>query len=160
MKEKRGQAWGFDLIIGAILFIIGVLGFYFFAINSQQEQANKLEELNYAASSITDNLLSEGLPNNWNLTTVVRLGITNNDNINQTKLDMFQNLSIQNYALTKRLLNTEKEYYIIFKLPVIANNQTITWIGKTPQNQSNLVKQTRLSAYNDKPITIEVYAWD
>jgi hypothetical protein len=160
MSKKRGQAWGFDLIIGAVVFVVGVLGFYFFSINSQQEQSNKLQELNYAATSIADNILSEGLPSNWNQTKVIRIGITNNNKINQTKLDMFYNLSVTNYALTKSIFNTNKEYYVVFKTTVYINNQSITSIGKTPQNQKNLIKQTRLSVYRNKPITLEVYAWD
>jgi len=160
MNKKRGQAWGFDLIIGAVLFIIGVIGFYFFAINSQQEQSNKLEELNYASSTVADNLLSEGLPGNWNSSSVIRIGITTENKINQTKLDQFYNLSVQDYQLTKSLFNTNKEYYLIFKTAVTINNEQVTAIGRAPQNQSNLIKQTRLSVYQDKPITIEVYSWD
>ena len=160
MNKKRGQAWGLDLIIGAIIFSIGIIAFYFFAINSQQEQSDKLEELNYAATSLADNFLSEGLPENWNSSNVIRLGVTNNNKINQTKLDRLYNLSIQDYSLTKNRFNTIKEYYIVFKDPVIIEGQQVSFIGKIPQNQNNLIKQTRLSVYQDKPLTIEVYAWD
>ncbi len=160
MNKKRGQAWGFDLIIGSILFAIGVIGFYFFAINSQQEQYDKLEELNYAATSLADTLLSEGLPNEWDSDNVVRIGITSNSKINQTKLERLYNLSLQNYEITKNKFNIIKEYYIIFKDPFKINDIDISSIGKNPQNQNNMIKQTRLSVYKDRPITIEVYIWD
>jgi len=33
MEMKKAQAWGFDLVVGMIIFVVGILSFYLYTTN-------------------------------------------------------------------------------------------------------------------------------
>ena len=51
--HKKAQAWGFDLIIGSVIFTLGIAMFYFYTINISQESDSILNQMNYEAYKIS-----------------------------------------------------------------------------------------------------------
>ena len=147
-------------MIAAIIFSLGILAFYFFSINSGNETAESFENLDYEAKIIADSLLSEGSPNSWAESNVVRIGLLSENKINATKLESFKTLSESDYAKTKSLFNIRGNYYISFSENIIIANESTEFIGQKPLEAQNLLKVTRLSSYNDKPLMIYIHAWD
>lgn len=158
--KKRAQAWGFDLIIGISIFLFGILTFYILSINSTSNANEKINSLEYDGNFISDNLLSEGYPDSWTSENVVRIGLLNNNKINETKLERFYDLSISNYAKTKTLLNTRYNYYISFSQSIKIRNETIDGIGLKEQNSKDLIKIPRYIIYNNTLINFYVEVWD
>jgi hypothetical protein len=160
MENKKAQGWGFDLAIAAIIFSLCLIIFYLFSMNAHNETAESFDSLKYEAGVIADSLFSEGSPNSWTEENVVRIGLLSNNQINETKLAMFSSLAGSNYSRTKQLFRVTKNYYISFSENLSVENQTISIIGQQPVEAQNLLKVTRLSSYNNKPIVFYIYSWD
>jgi hypothetical protein len=160
MAAKKAQGWGFDLIIALTLFMGGVLVFYLLSLNSYDETNDIIKSLSYESRIVSDSLLSPGYPEDWTSSSVTRIGIMTNSKINETKLEQFYQMSKTNYQLTKVLLNTNNEYYFFFSEPMIINGSQVNGIGMTNNSQSNLIKITRYTIYQDKPVTVNLYIWN
>lgn len=159
MFKKKGQAWGTDLIIASVVFIGGLLMFYFYSVNLSDEGEEILSKLQYSGDLVSEDLLSEGFPKDWNLNNVQRIGIVTNSKINQTKLELFYNLSKEDYSKTKSLFNINYNYYVFFQENFSILGEEIEGIGLKPNNPSNLIRITRIVVYNDKPTSMEVEIW-
>jgi len=160
MKTKKAQGWGFDLAVAAVIFSLGIVTFYLFSINSQNETAESFGNLKYEAGVIADSLFSEGSPASWTEANVVRIGLISQNQINETKLAMFSSLANSNYSRTKQLFRITGNYYISFSENLSVDNETVSVIGQQPAEAQNLLKVTRLSSYNNKPIVFYIYSWD
>jgi hypothetical protein len=160
MQTKGGQAWGFDLMIALVIFIAGLVTFFLYALNTPETEIT-LNKLIYEGNIIADTLLSQGSPTNWNEQNVITPGILTSNKINNTQLEKFYNLSLTNYPQTKRLFNTRYEYYIFLsnKNFTIEGN-SIQGIGSQPVNPANLIKISRATIYNNRPITFNVDVWE
>jgi len=152
---KRGQAWGFDVIIGFVIFTAVIVIFYLYVLNAPGQSQEEVESLQYEGGLVTNSLLSEGFPKNWTTTDVQIIGILESDKkINETKLANFETLTTTQYQQTKTLFNIKNEYYVEFSEP------SISAIGLAPINQENLVRIERLTIYQNKPITMTVQIWN
>src|SRR3989338_10997408 len=130
-KTKKAQAWGVDLIIASIIFLIGILAFYLYAINTPKESETIIDKLLYQGDTIAGSLLSEGYPENWDEENVLILGIMTQNKINKTKLEKLYNLSVNNYEKTKFLFNTNYNYYVLFQENITINGNSINGLGKS-----------------------------
>jgi len=161
-ENCRGQAWGFDLMMAAILFTAGIIVFFLYSINYPTEGKETLDKLFYEGNIIADNLLSEGSPDDWDSSNVARIGILNDNKINQTKLERFSDLASADYQKTRVLFNTKYDYFFNLSETIIIDSDPIEGIGSSFQNQNptNLIKITRLTVYNNKPVTLNIYIWE
>ncbi|MFA5174473.1 MAG: hypothetical protein WC438_04805 [Candidatus Pacearchaeota archaeon] len=165
IKNKSAQAWGMDLMIGVIIFSIGIIVFFIYSINAPGEQKENFQELSYQGNLIAKTILSEGYPLDWNDINAVKIGILSGDKINQTKLERFYDLSQSNYYKTKTLFNTKYDYYFFFDKNMTINSVEVDGIGKPGItrdniNASNLIKITRVVVYEDKPTTAYLYVFE
>ena len=91
IQNKRAQAWGFDLIIAIIIFSIGIVALYLYAINFSNEVDENLNALLYEGNLVSSNLLSQGSPANWSSYDLSSLdfmnmpGLLENNKIQQNK---------------------------------------------------------------------------
>lgn len=154
-----------DLIIGLVIFLIGIVVFMIYSINYSGESEEIFSSLTYDGEIIMNEILSEGHPENWNTTNVIKIGILSNEKINQTKLEKFYNLSQTNYQTTKEIFNTPYEYYLFLEKPLSINEGTKEGIGKPGTTKdsidsTNLIKITRFTIYQNKPVTAYLYVWE
>ncbi len=159
MINKSGQGWGFDLVVACSIFFIALIAFYFFAVNNSSQGQDNLALLSYESQLIADSLLSEGYPLNWSISEVDEIGIVSNNKINQTKLEMFYNLSETNYSFTKIIFGITGDYFVNFSEPIYIQDRLILGIGFPPENHENLIKSSRYIIYNNRPVTLTVEVW-
>lgn len=165
--HKKAQAWGIDLILAVFIFIIGISVLFIYTINTPSEGRENLELLSYDGKVITNTLLSEGYPNDWNIDNVISIGVVDNNKINITKIDRFYNMTRDdfNYSRTKALFNTKYDYYFFLEgINFTLGSITFEGIGKPGVNKDtieseNLAKVTRFTIYEDKPTTAYLYIW-
>lgn len=159
-KNKKAQAWGFDLMMASIIFIAGIIAFYLYALNTPETETT-LNSLAYDGNLIASSLLSEGFPENWDTTNVITLGILTNNKINQTKLELFYTLTTTDYAKTKSLFNTNYDYYIFLSdANFTVSGSPIQAIGLQPSSQTNLIKISRIIIYENRPLTLNIEVWE
>jgi hypothetical protein len=164
MKQKA-QIWGIDLIVGVIIFSIGILIFFIYSVNQTSESKENLEELSYDGEIILDSLLSEGYPDNWDSMNVIKIGILNNEKINETKLMKFYNLTKTDYPKTKSIFGSRYDYYFFMNENITINSEEVSGIGKpwfdlNNITSVNLIKITRFTVYREKPATVYLYVWE
>lgn len=165
-KYKKAQGWSLDIMIAGSIFIVGLVVFYFYSMNNPGESEETMDNLFYNGEIITESLLSEGYPKNWNINNVVTIGILDSNNkINETKLELFYNLSADDYNKTRRLFNTRYDYYFFLTETMTVNGTNIEGIGKpgfdkNNINAENLIKVTRFTIYKDKPVTAYLYIFE
>ena len=157
---KGGQAWGFDAMMASIIFIAGIIVFYLYSLNLADQTDETLNKMLYDGNVIAESFLSEGAPDNWDSTNVQKIGLQTNNKINDTKLEIFYQLSIIDYQKTKLLLNTNYNYYVFFQENITIDEAQIEGIGSIPTNPKNLIKITRVTIYKDKPTTISIDIWE
>lgn len=154
MERKRAQAWGFDLVIGMVIFIVGIVSFYLYASNLPGASEEIIEKLQQEGELIAESLMSEGSPIDWNTTRVERIGITSENRINETKWNAFKNLASTDYSRTKSLFRVKDEYFVF-----IGEDES-GGAGNNPSSPTNLVKVTRVIIYNQSIKTLNVYSWN
>jgi hypothetical protein len=169
---KKAQAWGLDLMIAFVIFLVVLFAFSFYVINLPGEGEETLELLSYDGSSIMNSILSNGYPEDWNSNTKIpeKIGILNEGKINNTKLSNFYFLTQSDYVKTKAIFNTKYEYYFFldknFSITMPIGTLSVMGIGKPGYNVSkindtanNLFKVVRFTIYEDKPRTAYLYIW-
>lgn len=156
---KKAQAWGFDLMVAAIIFMFGVFAFYLYSIN-QGDSEETIASLSSDGSLTANSLLSAGFPEDWSLTNVAKIGILTGNKINETKLEMFYALSSEDYSKSKSLLNTKYNYYFFLDENMTIGGNSVGGIGLKPTSSQNLIKTTRFTIYKEKPVTAYLYTWN
>lgn len=167
--SKRAQAWGFDLLTAVSLFFIGIVLFFMYSINYPKESQETIELLQYESDFISETLLSEGYPADWDENNVGKIGIVDDGKINETKLERFYNLANNNlnpsgYLQAKSLFDTDYNFFVNISVPLVIGGSVIPegGIGKdfVGESVSNLIKTTRFTVYQNSPVSVNLYVWN
>ena len=158
--EKRGQAWGFDLMIATSLFFVGVAALYIYSLNYPIENQDTGSAVSAEAERIGSIIISEGYPLNWTIENVVRPGIISEDKIDEYKLEMLNELGNNDYNRLKSLLRTKYNFYLYFSEDMIIAGTNVSGIGRAPNAEKNLIKESRIIIYKNKPINAYLYIWE
>lgn len=163
--NSKGQIWGLDIMAGSALFLIGIVIFLVYSLN-QSPSYDTIDLLSYDGKIITENLLSEGYPNDWSSNNVVTIGLTTSGKINQTKLEeLYQMIYVENnYTRTKNLFATNYDYYFYLDIPMTTSGGSIEGMGKpgvtaSSINAKDLTKITRYTVYENITTPLYLYIW-
>lgn len=150
-----------------MLFLVGIMVFFTYTLNQPGEAQENFELLFYDGRVIADSLMSSGYPQKWDSSNIVTLGITDNNRINETKLESLYNMiyTDNNYSYTKNLLNTRYDYYIFLDENMTINSNQVEGIGKPGATKNNidarnLIKITRFTIYQNKTTPLYLYIWE
>lgn len=158
---KKGQAWGFDFVIGSLFFIAAIIIFYFFSVNLSSDNEEVFSKFNDQAVLISDSLLSEGLPADWDSSNVVRIGLFGSDGkIDEAKLANFYELATSDYSKTRALFGISDNYFVVFTPEIAIDGSSVEFIGAQSAFYNNKVQSTRIAAYNGTIYTLKVFVWD
>jgi hypothetical protein len=161
--NKKAQAWGIDLMIAVVIFILGTTLFYVYIIDSKNtEKISK--DLKNSGDIIMNNIFSEGFPSNWSLSTVTKIGILQQGKISEEKLEKFYLLSNSDYQKTKSLFETKYDFLFFLSENMSINSIAVESIGKPYTNKAsilteNLIRVNRITVYKNKPVTATLYIW-
>jgi len=154
----KAQVFSLDLIIGVIIFGSAILIYYKTTTNFSDQDEALLDDLLIDAKTISSSLMSD----------VVRIGISNDNRINETKLEQFSMIS---YKESRKLFGTIYDYYVFFRgrnNNIIPFNESLEGIGKSGVNSTNiqtvenpkkLVKVTRLLIKDSDIAKMVIYLW-
>ena len=141
MSFKKSQIWYSDFILGLAIFIIIFLVSVKYVTEHYTLARESSDEIIYTGKIISESIMSNGVPENWNQTNVFRIGLTNGNQIlNLTKVYYFANLTETQYTRTKSLFGSRYDYLVYFK-----NNNNVTlnftkkYIGKPGQTRDSVI---------------------
>jgi len=162
--RKKSQAWGIDLIIAVIIFTAGIAYFYLYSLNTSASE-EKFEAISNEGKLVSSILLSDGEPIDWNAGNVRKLGILSNNEINETKLEMFYDIATSDYPRTKMLFNIKYDYLFFLSENMTINSNLVEVMGKPGYavediDSEDVAKISRFTIYKKKPVTAYLYLWE
>ncbi len=113
MTNNKAQIWFTDFAIATVIFSLILLSYYTYTTNISKQDAGLLDELLTDATTISSMLLSEGYPSTWTNESVVRMGLTHNDQI--IDYDLLLESSKVSYNKTKKLLGAKHDFFVYFQ---------------------------------------------
>lgn len=143
--NRKAQAWGIDLIVAIIIFIAILIILSAYVSNSTKNSSYQIQELFEEGRTASDILLGDFYP-----------GVISGKKINQTKIE---ELNTTDYDQIKKDLSLKNDFYLTFE-GLNYQGEPMTHIGRINSSSSNsLIKITRISSYENKPIKFEIYIW-
>ena len=73
MVSQKAQAWGIDLMAAMTIFIVAITVFFVYSLNQSGEARSIIEDLNYDGKIFSNDLTSEGYPDDWVEANVVKI---------------------------------------------------------------------------------------
>ena len=159
ISTRKASVWYMDFGVGLLLFIIGTSIFFSFTnesiVQDDDQLNNMISSLKFASSS----LMTRGYPEDWNSTTVKKIGLTDGNNrIIAQKVSRFANLDSDK---VKYAFNSAYKYEICFR---DENNDLVeinglSCIGEPSENSTYQVTVQRLVIYDDSIVKMGVSFW-
>ncbi|MBI2656752.1 hypothetical protein HYX03_03365 [Candidatus Woesearchaeota archaeon] len=109
--NSKAQAWFMDFAIALLLFTFTLVIYFSYTTNFQKQEKGELEPIISDAKAISSSLALSGYPANWDNTTVIRIGIADEQKVNATKLKSFKQLD---YSATRKKFATVYDYFVFF----------------------------------------------
>lgn len=160
---KKAQSWYVDYAISLAVFALGLLILFQYIPNLSDDN---IDELSLDARILSDSILSEGIPSDWDNETLVKIGLLTNGSIDSNKWIELKDVE---YSKALSILPISSDFVIFFE-----SENTLLGIGgekyygKENANSTNInelfnpteiVSVQRLVTYNGKIIIMNVRAW-
>ncbi len=169
-SSTKGQSWYLDFVMGLTMMTIAFVIFLnaTSGIIGPDEFGSAVSD----AGRISGMLLGSGYPGDWDNSSVELIGISENNRINATKLQMASAIS---YEDTRALFGTRHDYYVFFRdsdgnvlnlggFCGIGKNQTSALSQNFCSNFSveadHLAKEERLVIYDSRITSMVTYVWE
>ena len=138
-SSRSAQAWYMDFAIALLLFIFTLVVYFSYTTNFQKQEKGELDTMITDAKSISSSLALSGYPNDWDNTTVIRIGIADEQKLNATKVKVFKQYD---YKKSKRLFGTPYDYIVFFvnNKGEVLNINSVCVIGYLLVNTSYNIK--------------------
>lgn len=178
MRNFKAQFWSFDVIFAVIIFsfAITILAFTWFNISNQLSlgYGNGSGIMQLQLQSLVQNLMSPGIPNNWQSTvnttnpstwTGILAGLSNSQgsySLSSSKIYTLASMANgNNYQATKQVLGVGFDYYITIRSSSSMGSGINVNIGSNPATKGALtVYVDRVYAtMNGVPVTVQIVLW-
>ncbi|GIU69872.1 MAG: hypothetical protein KatS3mg002_1108 [Candidatus Woesearchaeota archaeon] len=107
--SKKSQVWTIEFILSFIIFVAAMLLSVKSIFNVYTSE--DFNEIQRETEFLSQYLLSEGFPYDWNNETVIRIGLTTSKKLNSTKMIELYNMD---YERVKYLFGIRSNFFIYF----------------------------------------------
>ncbi len=179
-NSKKSQVWTIEFIVSFLIFIAAIILSVKSVFNIYTNE--NLRDIQRESEFVSQYLLSEGFPSDWNNDTIIRPGLTTSNRLNYTKL---KNLYDLNYDKAKYSLGIRSNFFIYFSnatgnIPLFYMiNDTLTEsegcgyghplvskqytteciIGFDSLRYADMTKVSRITNFNGSIIQMNVIIW-
>jgi len=163
ISGRRSQSWYVDYIVSFVIFAIAL---FMLIENLPQMESESLDSISIEANVLSDSLLSEGNPANWNSTDVIEIGLLTQGVIDDSKVYRLNSVS---YKGARALYGMRSEFLIYFdKGGKLYNISLFQYYGAPGANMTNIdsmfrprqiVHSRRLTSYKGDIIAMNVVVW-
>ncbi len=164
----KAQVWTADFIVGLSLFLIVLAASITIIVSSNPE--DKYDELYKDTVHLSNQLMDQGYPGDWNESNVILPGIL--EEKTRLSTSKLEELSKIGYNRTKNLLHTKNEYFFYFDdgskvldINGCVHGHNIATDGECNPlietlEYENLVKIERMLIHDSQLIKMVVYSWN
>lgn len=156
--QPKGQIFSTDFLIACTVFVLAlsILFVYWNYTSNRIDETNKVNDMIEKAYLISDVWFRDGIPEYWNASNVVDIGLSNDYRFNRTKMDSL-NDPMLGYKNVTKLIGVEI-YDYNFTVYNMTKNVVYTF-GQFPSNPTNLVKIKRVGILDGKIVTVDIMVW-
>jgi len=154
--STKGQSISYDFLSAIVIFLLtaGVVFLLLESSISNIQDYKRIKEISETSSRLSETLMMEGVPKNWDPESVVEIGLLSGGKLNQTKLYYLEDLG---YSNVKRMAGIGEYNFFINVLDM--ENQTLFEFGDFPQNPEFISKTRRISILENKIVFLDVVVW-
>lgn len=143
MRSRKAQGWTIDYVVSFLIFTIALILAVKVLTNTFQN--TDFDDIVRDSITISEHLLTEGYPSDWNENDVIRIGLTSSKNrLDQGKVNNYLKL---NYNVTKTRFGINRDYIFYFE----NNNNTIIGMGEECALGSDEVLETKVTYKEMRP---------
>ncbi len=156
--RSKGQMFSTDFMIACTVFIlaIAILMIYWRYTSNKIDETRIINHMIEKAYLISEIWFRDGIPEGWNETNVIDIGLSSNHRFNRTKMDTLNDPSL-GYQKVSRKISIEIYDY---NFTVINSTKDVLYtFGLNPTNPDNLIKVKRVGILDGKIVTVEVMVW-
>ena len=106
----KAQTWIFDYLAAFLMFFFLLV--ISISLLSSIDAKSMYDDINREVDLVSNSLMSEGFPVNWNSSSVILPGLLKNNRLDYDKLDEFDSLG---YSRSKALFHVRGDYLFYFK---------------------------------------------
>ena len=154
---KKGQIWQLDFFIALVISTIAIVFFVNFI--TDQTASTKISDLAISSSSMSEILMTQGLPIDWTNESVRAIGLLESTGrISESKVSTLYQMTPNQY----RLYFTEKHLY---QIRILSDGNPLTiegkeYIGFNASNATSAISSSRYGLYNQEIVQVEVIVWN
>lgn len=162
--SAKAQFFSTDFFLSFVIFLLLFAGFYFawnYSNNliSDSYNTRSMETRGVQASDVL--IRTKGIPENWNSSNVVSIGIANSENVINKTLTL--RLSTINYNISKALLGIQDfEYYLVIE--DFNSSMIFTYGLNAPSSSKIILPITRYTLYDNEsskiPARMRLIIWE
>jgi len=154
--SAKGQIFSIDFLVACTIFLITVtiLYVYWGYTTIQIEETRFTNDMTDKLNLASQVWFKEGTPIYWDSSNVIELGLQNNHEFNETKMNNLNSIGYQRVMTLVGILSYNF-YYRLYD----ENNSTLFEFGLTPSNSKNLVRSKRVGILNGSIAFLEVVLW-
>jgi hypothetical protein len=153
----KAQTLTYDFFIATsllLLLLIATFFLFYYKIENIEEEKKKGEMANVLISA-SDIWFKEGYPKYWNVDNVIEIGLSNNNQINTTKVRLIEEMGYQKFALLLGLGTFNVNYFVY--------SQNGSLIYSFPNsyfyNAKNVLVLERITIWNDSIVRVRTLVW-
>ncbi len=154
--NRKGQVMIFIGLVAVFVFLLAFTLFFDYLLLSPGVSGEEYRFIQQENSRLADALLLPGYPESWNKESVMRIGLAENNFLNETKAGYFQELTEndEGYETGRSLLGLFYDYLVIIE---DAEGNTIHSIGNYERipNTNGFITEEDLKSTNPSAIAIQ-----
>jgi hypothetical protein len=153
----KAQTLTYDFFIATsllLLLLITTLFLFYYKIENIEEEKEKSEMVNVLIYA-SDIWFKEGYPKYWNVDNVIEIGLSNNNQINTTKVRLMEEMGYQKLASLLSLGTFNVNYFVYLQ-----NGSLIySFPSLSYEKAKNVVVLERIAIWNDSIVKVRTLVW-
>jgi len=115
LLKTKSQIWYMDFIIALSMFTLFMIFSFKYITDTTIIQGKETHFMLDEADSLSEALMTEGIPSNWTVDYVITPGIISNNQLNLTKLENLANLTNEDYDNVRNIFSMTSDFIIYFQ---------------------------------------------
>lgn len=159
LLNHKSQALSMDFLIACSVFILAfsILYIYWAYTTKRIDETRRINDMIDKAYLISQIWFRNGIPEYWDPSNVIDLGLSNEHRFNKTKMDSL-NDPLLRYSNVSKMIGVET-YEYFFRVYNETGNEVYSF-GQYPSNSENTIKIKRIGILDGSLAMLEVMVWE